>query len=340
MALKISNNKLIATISPEMEKQIINAPTLELFYTFFDMLVVLSEHLSSIIEILLPNTIIGKLYDDKYLRSLAKDIERIDNGISFLYVDFKQCNICIETKTDLYQNEQVNSIIAKSFTQFNAPIIFDDKIDFYKKIECTLFEDECVCRCCKDEVTIHSTLINNPNDTFIQIKNLCKLNINTWMVVSKKQFTVDDLKKLVLLYSYINNADKNAMVKISSITILDNVLLNDIRKTDFEELKMIANCISRAVLFPPTDLPNHDKLSVDWHYNDKCPKLDKYPDYKFYKIDVVPENRSGASGAIGFCRLLMIKKKESEIFIAGYTRAHYFNKDFCEKRIKIALNIQ
>lgn len=337
MALKISNNKLIATISPEIEKQIINTQTLDSFYDFFDTLVILSENFHSIIEIILPNTIIGKLYDDKYLRALAKDIESLDNGISFLYVDFKECNICIESQTDLYQNEQVNSIIAKSFTQFNAPIIFDNKIDFYKKTECTLFEDECNCRCCKEEVMIHSTLINNVEETYLQIKNLCKLNIDSWMVVSKRDFSVDDLKKFVLLYSYINNANKTAMNKISNISILDNVLITDIRKTDFEEIKMIANCISRAVLFPPTDLPNHDKLSVDWHHNDKCEKLKDFPDYKFYKIDVVPENRSGASGAIGFCRLLMIKKKESEIYIAGYTRAHYFSKDFCEKRIKIAL---
>lgn len=331
------NNIIVATLSPQIEYDIIYNCNLKNYYDYFSELFQFADKYYHIVHIVIPNEVLESFYSDRMFMNFLEELENVDSGISRLTYNFNDCQICFETPTDIYPEGKTVQIISNQFYKNRFPILFDLDEILYKKTECKFSNENCNDKFCKDLIQIKTTIINNYVVLDNEIKICCKNNIEAWKQLFVKQnfaITTDELKTLCIFYAFIFNATKKQMLKLQNTTILDEILSTDIRKTDLEEMKHISTSIARAILFPSVNDNNHDEYSIDWHINDKCPKLPKESDYTFYKADVVPENRTGNGGKIGTNRILLVEHK-GVMSVIGFTRNHYFYEKFCEERLNI-----
>lgn len=328
-------NSIVATIAPQIESDIINNVNLEKYYVFFDKLFNFAEEYPQLLQIILPNEVCDFFYSDQYLRSYIEEMDSSDIGIYRLDYDFNECKLCFEIPDDLFIDGKTIQIIANQFSQNHIPILFDINNVTYIKIECEQQTNKCNSKFCKDRITLETSNLFAKQLLEAEIVKCCNQNLklfNRTLVDKNYNISVDELKILCMYFGILFSDTLNDLHKLIDLVIIPEFLSSDIKISNYDELRIIASSITRAVLFPSIRDENPNIHSLDWHRNDLCSKLSRNKeDYFFYKIDAIEENKTGVKNS-GTNRILMVKYHNKD-YIVGYTKNHDFEIEFCSHKL-------
>lgn len=318
--------RIRATISPRFENYIMASPNLRSYFDSFNKIFDLANNLKHVLVVLLPNTILSCLSADPMLKDFIKRTKTANSNILFVSTK-SNCNIVLETQTELFENRSVNDLISNCLKQENLPLLFDVDEFIFNKVNCDSYEENCKNMICRNNIELISTNINLSTIVTENLKICCNKNLNEW-ILKQDTITSDDIHRISILLAYMYNAQREDFLPLQNLHIIDG-FINDIKKVSEMELKKIAFSIFRAVAYPSVNSSERKDMSIDWHPNNPS----KMQDFQLFRIDVVELNKNGVKCS-GKQRVLMAKRN-NQTYILAYTSEHDFKIDIIKRRLNL-----
>jgi hypothetical protein len=321
--------RIVAGISPELEYRLltynISSDVVELFIRALSIF----SRLKHVTILIVPKhlTAVFKSHDKLKIFISAVESDSQSNIIFATHNIPPQCNLTHEDILFPPFPSSINSrdFIVNTISKDRAPFLICTKSNAIKKEKCPR---PCVNTICPDEVLLLTSNLPNLSDFDRLLKETIKSNLKL-IYIKKDSIKLQDIKFLSFILSVLHNFTDDE-IKLSTDYHLHKSIYTDIKEGSIDDYIDIAFSMSRSILFSSASNPNQERsrYSIDWHPHNP----NKINNYKIFRVDVVPSDRSGKTNS-GVKRLLIADDGKKKTFIA-YTSRHDFSIDLIRKRIE------
>ena len=271
-----------------------------------------------------PSELLGLFNSNIKLRIILDKIYS-NTQSNIFFQSINKYHNCVGDLSKMYNGFPI-STCTHNFTNYitfknKTGLLFDRYSFSYKKQACTPCEDGIDC-----SHSLFFTVYSLSNDINLtrDFEKIAGLKLESWKV-ERNKLTENDIKGLGFLQAILHGATEHEINAIAKYSITPQ-LVEELRNLDDRKLFDASFCMFRTCAYPSSQMPNHHKLSIDWHINN--PNIIRPYKYKLFRVDVLPANRKGI-GSSGVIRLLMAIKDAAYHFIM-VTDDH----DFCAKTIR------